>query len=258
MSPRATASDPPEALPVGAPVSRARGNPAALVRLVCFAHAGGGPAAFRHWPEGLTPDIELWTVTLPGRASRAHEPYARCWQPLVGELASALCESVAEPVALFGHSLGGLLAFEVARELMRRGEHEPLHLIVSARGAPELRLSIDVPDSDQALLDRVDELYGGIPALVRTEPELLASALPLLRADIELAYAYAFAPAPPLPCPITVLGGDRDPTVSAAELEGWAAHTSAVCDVHRFPGGHFYIEEHRAAVLKVIRERLGS
>jgi surfactin synthase thioesterase subunit len=242
--------------PNGAPVSRARRNSAALVRLVCFAHAGGGPATFRHWPEALAPDIELWTATLPGRAGRAHEPYARSWQPLIHTFTTAVSEQVAEPVALFGHSLGGLLAFEVARELVRSGDPDPCHLIVSARGAPEVRLAADVPGSDAALIEQVDKLYGGIPAAVREEPELLASFLPILRADIELVRTYTFTPGPPIRCPITVLGGDADPTVSREALAGWAMHTTADHEIHQVAGGHFYIEQQRSVVLNIIRRRL--
>lgn len=242
----------------GAPVSRARRNPAALVRLVCFSHAGGGPGTFRHWPEQLTPDIELWSVTLPGRAGRAHEPCARTWQPLVHDLASAVSEHVAEPVALFGHSLGGLLAFEVARGFVRGGHAEPCHLVVSARGAPESRLTVDIPTSDEELLEQVGKLYGGIPDAVRDEPELLAAAMPVLRADIELVRTYVFTPDQPLQCPITVLGGDADPTVSRVALDGWASHTTAGHEVHRLAGGHFYLEHQRSAVLDIIRRRLNQ
>lgn len=256
MSSRAVSAAARAGAPTGAPVALLRRNPAALVRLVCFAHAGGASATFRHWPEALTPDVELWVATLPGRAGRAHEPCATSWPPLVGDLAGALAEHVAEPVALFGHSLGGLLAFEVARQLMRGTRVEPCHLIVSARGAPELRLTLEIPSNDEDLLEQVGRLYGRVPAPVREEPELLALMLPVLRADIELVRSYVFVPDQPLRCPITVLGGDADPTVPRTALDGWAAHTTAGHEVHQLAGGHFYLEQQRGAVLEIIRRRL--
>jgi surfactin synthase thioesterase subunit len=230
-------------------------QPAALVRLVCFAHAGGGPMAFRQWARPLAPDIELWSVTLPGRASRTGEPFARKWTPLVDELATAVAESVAPPLALFGHSLGALLAFEVARELCNR-DREITRLVVSGRAAPDGGQSYAVPETDEELLQHVDAVYGGVPDAVRAAPELLDHFVPILRADLELARAYSFEPGTPLSRPITALTGSDDPAVTWEQLQPWSRQSAAGFDARTFPGGHFYFEDEQRAVLATIRESL--
>jgi medium-chain acyl-[acyl-carrier-protein] hydrolase len=230
-------------------------QPAAVVRLVCFAHAGGSPSMFNRWPAGLAPDVEVWPVTLPGRGGRARESAVRDWAPLVDELAIAVAEQVPGPVALFGHSLGGLLAFEVGRALARTGE-PPVHLLVSARAAPERRHLVELPATDEALLAHVGRLYDGVPDVVRDSPELRAHFVPILRRDLQLVNSYRFHPGPPLPCPITVFGGETDRTVGHAELAGWSDHTSVDCEVHQFPGGHFYLDGAEPAVLQAVWRRL--
>lgn len=238
-----------------APVACRSRQPAALARLVCYPHAGGGPMVFRGWPRGLAPDVEVWNVTLPGRAGRAAEPFARDWGPLVEDFAEAIADDVPEPVALFGHSLGAALAFEVARALTRLGA-PPAHLFVSARDAPDTPQPHEVPETDEELIDEVDRAYSGVPDAVRGSRELLQHFLPILRADLELAVAYEFAPGRPLGCPITALAGSTDPTTTRSGLEAWAAHTSAGFELLEMPGGHFYLGGCEPAVLETIHRRL--
>ena len=237
------------------PVACRSPQPAALARLVCFPHAGGGPMVFRGWTRGLAPDVEVWNVTLPGRAGRASEPFARGWTPLVDEFATAIADDVPEPYALFGHSLGAALAFEIARALTRLGA-PPAHLFVSARDAPDSPQPYDVPETDEELLDEVDRAYGGVPDPVRGSRELLEHFLPILRADLELAVAYEFVPGRPLDCPITALAGSVDPTVTRSGLERWAAHTAAGFELLEMPGGHFFLDGCEPAVLETIHRRL--
>jgi medium-chain acyl-[acyl-carrier-protein] hydrolase len=232
-------------------------QPAALVRLVCFAHAGSGPMTYRHWAGALAPDVELWQVNLPGRAGRANEPFARSWPPLVEELGNAILSDVPEPFALFGHSLGAALAFEVARALTRAGA-PPAHLVVASRSAPDVRNVHEVPASDAELLHHVDRLYDGVPDAVRSSNEVLGYFLPILRADLELASAYAIGPGPLLRCPITALTGDGDPTVATQDFERWARQTAADCELHILPGGHFFLADHEATLLETIRGRLAG
>lgn len=238
-----------------APVACRSPQPAAVARLVCFAHAGGGPMAFRGWARGLAPDVEVWTATLPGRAGRVREPLARSWRPLVEEMAAAVAERVPPPVALFGHSLGALIAFEVARELTRRGAG-PAHLVVSARDAPDVPQTASLPETDAALLDQVAGAYGGVPDAVLASDELLRHFLPILRADLELAVGYAHTPGPPLGCPITALTGADDRTVSRDGVAAWARQTTSRFEALTVPGAHFYLESQQPAVLRAIHERL--
>jgi surfactin synthase thioesterase subunit len=232
-----------------------RPQPAARVRLVAFAHAGGGPTTFRHWADELAPHVELWNVTLPGRAARWREPFAREWTPLADALGAAIARDVPGPVALFGHSLGALLAFEVARRLTR-ARVPPAHLIVSGRGAPDVAPALELPETDAELLRHVDLLDGGIPDEVRGSQELLDHFLPILRADLELARAYALRPGMALTCPITAMTGDADPIAPPCELERWSRQTGAGCEVRVHAGGHFQLVDPDGPALSTILDRL--
>lgn len=237
------------------PIACHRPQPAAQVRLVAFAHAGGGPMTFRHWADELAPQVELWNVTLPGRAARWREPFARDWAPLVDGLSAAIVRDVPAPVALFGHSLGALLAFEVARRLTRAAA-APVHLIVSGRGAPDGAPAIELPETNAALLRHVDLLYGGIPDEVLASQELLDHFLPILRADLELARAYALRPGMALTCPITAMTGDSDPIAPPCELARWSRQTGAGCELRVLAGGHFQLVDDPRTTLATIRGRL--
>lgn len=237
------------------PVGCHRPQPGAQVRLVAFAHAGAGPLTFHRWAVGLAPDVELWHATLPGRAARWREPFSRDWTTLVDELAAAIERDVPRPLALLGHSLGALLAFEVARRLTHDGV--PLaHLVVSGRGAPDTAPALQVPETDDELLRHVDRLVGGVPDSVRSSPDVLEHFLPILRADLELARAYVFTPGARLDCPITAMTGDADPIAPPSSIEAWGEQTVADCDLCVLPGGHFYLVDQEPAVLATISRRL--
>jgi medium-chain acyl-[acyl-carrier-protein] hydrolase len=243
------------AAPAGGPLSNSFERPAARLRLVCFPHSGAGPAAFHRWAHPLGPDIEVWSVTLPGRAARVHEPFARDWDGLTRGLADAVQARVPAPYALFGQSLGAMIAFEVGRELQRRG-HLPTHLVSSASSAPDEREVFPVPAGDAELIAKVDARYGGIPAAVKAVPEMIDYFLPVLRADLELAASYTYTPGSPLGFPVTAFAGDKDASVPAKGLSAWRRHTRAECEVHRLGGGHFALADHEERALAVMRRRL--
>jgi len=232
-----------------------RREAAARVRLVTFAHAGGAAATFHRWAPALAPAVELWPVTLPGRARRWREPCAREWPPLVDEIAGVIASEVPAPFALLGHSLGALVAFEVARRLTAAGS-SPAHLIVSGRPAPERPPATRLPSSDDELLAQIDALCGGVPQSVRDCPEVLEHFLPILRADLELARGYALRPGITLTCPITAVGGDADPLAPPLSLHGWGNHTAAGFELCVLAGGHFYLFDDEPAALATIRARL--
>jgi surfactin synthase thioesterase subunit len=230
-------------------------RPDARLRLVCFPHSGAGPAVFHRWAHPLGREVEVWSATMPGRAARAPEPFATDWAQLTAEFADAVEALVPGPYALFGQSLGSAVAFEVGRELTRRGR-PPRHLVASAGAAPDVRPVFTVPADDDALIAKVDSHYGGIPAAVKAVPELVAYFLPVLRADLELAASYRYSPGPGLPCPVTAFAGDADRTVSADGLARWGRHATGGCDVHRLPGGHFALADHEDRALRIIARRL--
>jgi medium-chain acyl-[acyl-carrier-protein] hydrolase len=228
------------------------------VRLICFAHAGGGDSAYRAWPAALRPSIEVWTASLPGRAWGTPEPFADSWPPLVERLADSLEPSAGESaLAFFGHSLGALVAFELARTLERRHGEGPVHLFVSASKAPHRPPGRQpLPADDDELVNAMDEAYGGVPPEVLAEPELLKRFVGILRADLELLEAHRWEPGEPLACPITAIAGEADEHALPADIDHWRDLTQRGFDSVALPGGHFAIHAELTRVADLIRRAL--
>jgi surfactin synthase thioesterase subunit len=232
-------------------------RPAAKVRLLCFPHAGGSATAFATWHRELPKDIELCVVQLPGRDQRRDEAYRTDMKQLIPDLLELLAEAHDRRVALFGYSLGALIAFEYARAVRGIGAGEPEHLFVAARKGP--RLPKDAPVSGLADADFVRETtrrYEGIPKVILDDPELLSYFLPTIRADVALLESHDYQAEPPLSCPITALGGATDPQVDKTGLEAWKPETIGRFEAKVLPGGHFFVTQARPAVLGLVAERL--
>ncbi|WCN82396.1 thioesterase II family protein [Micromonospora sp. LH3U1] len=231
---------------------RRRAVPA--VRLICLPYAGGGSSAYTGWQELLGADVEVCPVELPGRQSRWRDPAYTQVGPLVEVLASALAGELDVPYALFGHSMGALVAFELVRELRRRGAPPPRILFAAGGLAPGLRrTSPNIHDQPDAIVvDRLRKL-GGIDEEILAEPELLELLLPAIRADFSVCETYEYAPEPPLTCPIVAFAGDRDEDVPPERVAPWREHTSAGFALHVLPGGHFFPMTSRGALLRTVR-----
>jgi surfactin synthase thioesterase subunit/glycosyltransferase involved in cell wall biosynthesis len=208
-------------------------------RLFCFPHAGGSAAFFRELREidGVSP------VQYPGRESRRVESYARSMQELVETLLADLTPALSGEFAFFGHSMGAIVAFELTRELRRKGLSQPQLLIASSARAPQFRRDyIPRPDpSRDELLKEVRRLEG-LP-----DPAMAEVVLPSLEADAALYRRYVYAEEPPLELPIAAIGGTDDPNVSAEHLSAWREQTTAPFEWHQINGGHFYLRSNRAA-----------
>jgi surfactin synthase thioesterase subunit len=229
-------------------------RPAAPASLYCFAHAGGSPGEYVRWSDDL-PEIAVWAVQLPGRASRLSErPFTRM-QPLVEAIVGAV--NFRPPFALFGHSLGGLVAFETARALRELGQ-EPSHLFLSSCPPPPLAGTRSPIHSlpDPALLAEIEQRWGPLPARVRADPAFLAIVLSYHRADIELFETYRHVAGEPLDCPLTVFAGDAEPGIP--DLAGWGPHTTASFDLRLFPGHHFYLRQQRADLLGAVANAMSG
>jgi medium-chain acyl-[acyl-carrier-protein] hydrolase len=232
-------------------IARPEPSSDAAVRLICFPYAGGGAAQYLPWRALLQPNIELCAWKLPGRESRLREPPQTRLTELATTLAQVLQPLTDRPFAFFGHSLGALVAFETARGLRRAGLPTPELLFVSGRAAPQLASS-DSPIHhlpQAAFLAEIVRRYDGIPQAVLAEPELLKLLLPTLRADLAMLETYRYAEEAPLPCAISAFGGRNDPRTSIASLQKWQHQTVDAFRVEAFPGGHFYLQTERAAVL---------
>ncbi|HEY7389820.1 MAG TPA: alpha/beta fold hydrolase [Bryobacteraceae bacterium] len=230
-------------------------GPAPGSRLFCFPYAGAA-SAYRSWHKEMPRAIQVCAVQLPGRGSRFAEPNFTCLRPLVEALAENLSPLADVPFAFFGHSLGALIAFELARE-MRRHARRPFHLFVSGLRAPQM-------PPDPCRLHKLPEAefmhaltgLNGIPDQLIAEPEFLKLMLPALRADFEILETYEYAAEPPLDCRISAYTGRSDPRSPAQDLIFWERHTCAGFSSRVFPGDHFYIETAQRALLSAISVEL--
>lgn len=218
------------------------------LRLYCFSYAGGGAHAFSSWQSALGPYIEIAAIQLPGRGARISEPPIEALPQLIETLASVIASQDNTPFAFFGHSLGGLLAFELTRYCVSHHLPAPQRLIASGCAAPRYRDQSRQLHrlSDQALIQSLAD-YNGTPPEILTNHELMALLLPMIRADFGLAERYAYNPGTRLSIPITVFAGTRDQHVSNAQH--WGEETTGQCQVHAFEGDHFFIHAQREAVL---------
>lgn len=240
--------------------SSSRSNSQSKIRLFCFPYAGAGSTIFNAWSNWLLPGIELYLVNLPGRDARVRETPYRQLKPLVASLTQGLLSHVDKPFAFFGHSMGSLISFEVARELRRQGGAQPIHLFVSGRQPPQ------VPDThpnfhllpEEEFLKTTQQFYGALPDIILQDPELINLFLSIMRADITMIETYEYEREAPLDCPITVFGGAQDPSVDEQSLAGWKEQTAAGFKLKMFPGEHFFIQTARSAVLQELNMQLAG
>ena len=192
-------------------------------RLICVPFAGGGAATYRLWARSLPEDVELLAVQLPGRDPARRMTPPGSVEELVESTLPALGELPELPFALFGHSLGALVAFEVTVALESAGRTGPTHLFVSGRRPPdEVHRTEPVHDlPDDEFLDALHDRYGGVPDVIRGEPELLAMLLPALRADVRAFETYAPLTERKVRCAVHVYGGRHDLRPSPQQLAGW-------------------------------------
>ncbi|MCB1630180.1 MAG: thioesterase [Sinobacteraceae bacterium] len=224
-----------------------------MARVVCFPHAGASAAVYRPWALQMNPRIEVLAVQLPGRGDRLREKPLEKIADLVEHILPDVSTLVDRPLALFGHSMGSTLAFEIAAALADTMPGCPSRVIVSARrpaDVPDPRPPIGhLPDSE--FLIELEKRYGPIPSEVRNEPEVLALFLPVLKADIRaLEHHQLNAGSGRIDCPIHAWGGREDPTTPVAHLEAWGRRTRTGHSVKLFDGGHFYLDPARATVLR--------
>ena len=234
-------------------------NPAARVRLFCLPHAGAGTAGYHSWKRLLPGEIEVCPVQIPGRESRLAEPPYIDSGSLIEEIALAMAVHVDKPYAIFGHSMGALLALDLALRLREHGQPEPAHLFVSGRNATHIPMKHGTIHrlTDEEFLDALAIRYGGLPREIVETPELLELYLPILRADLTLLETHVYRKREPLACPISAFAGKDDRNVSQEGLSAWGEHTTGSFETQWFEGDHFYLNgASRSLLLEFIAARL--
>lgn len=237
----------------------AAGASQARVRLFCFPYAGGAASIFRAWHQHLPAEIQVCAMQLPGRENRLQEQPRTSAAALVGEMLPDLLPYLDMPYAIFGHSMGALLAYELAQQLNQRQVRMPEYLFVSGHRAPMLprrNPPLHSIASDQEFLAGIQQRYNNLPAVLFDDAELRSIFVPLLRADLTIAETYVSSCSQRLPCPIVALGGVADPHVTPAELQAWQELAQGSFGRHLFPGDHFYLNRQPSTLFDTIAKYL--
>jgi medium-chain acyl-[acyl-carrier-protein] hydrolase len=225
-------------------------------KLFCFPYAGGTASIFRSWANLLPSTIQVIPVELPGRGSRLSEPPFISYQPLVEALSGAILPLLDTPFAFFGHSMGAVIAFELARSLRANGRG-PHALLVSGRRGPH------VPDTDPLTYDLphdefIEELrrIDGTPSEVLENAELMELMIPLLRADFQLIQTYGYTAGDPLSCPVFAYCGVGDDEETRELMSRWKEQTDSRFKLHMLPGDHFFLRSSQSLLLELIARDL--
>ena len=226
---------------------------ATRLRLYCLPYSGPPAMVYVRWRRALPDWLQVCPLELPGRGMRMDEPLQRDIKALAAQLAQEISRDPHTPYALFGHSLGGLLAFELAHALNARNLPAPLALFVSGTAGPARRdvSEYAVEKTDEQLIARLRELQGTAEEAL-ANPELMQLMLPILRADFLLCGSFSYGERQPLGMPIHVFGGKQD-SVRADQLLDWQLEAASGFSLDLFDGHHFFIVQHESAVLRCVR-----
>jgi surfactin synthase thioesterase subunit len=230
----------------------------AQLRLFCFPYAGGGASIFRTWWEDLPPQVEIYPIQPPGRENRLAEPPFVELPALVQALVDAIRPHLTMPFAFFGHSLGALVSFEVARTLWHNEALQPVQMFVSGCVGPcvakrEPPFIHTLPDAE--FVDVLRQL-NGTPEKVLQHPELMQLMLPVLRADFAMRETYAYRDGKPLDSPISAFGGTRDKLIPRAGLERWQQETKGPFTLRMIPGDHFFLHSAHTTLMQILSHEL--
>jgi medium-chain acyl-[acyl-carrier-protein] hydrolase len=230
-----------------------------VVRLLCLHHAGAGASSFRDWSRALPDWIEVVAVQLPGREGRLREPPQHDLRRVALELADNVGELFDRPIALFGHSMGALLGFELACVLRSGAQADPLALFLAGYGAPHVyrggvRLDLMPP---QEVRDHLRET-GAAPAAVLENRELIDFFVPIIQADVAMCAGYVHDRGALLRSPISAFGGRDDAGVPLAALRGWADLTTAEFRLRMLDGGHYFPTSARCELLRALTRDLAG
>lgn len=231
-------------------------NPGARLRLFCFPYGGGGANVFRLWSSLLPPEVELGAIQLPGRENRFKETPLNRLEPLVETLADVMQPVLDKPFAFFGHSLGAIVSFELARTLRRKSRPQPAGLFVSGCGAPQQHRHQNIHQLPEPEFIEAVKKYNGISEEIIQSKDLMQLILPCLYGDFSVFETYQYVHQPPLNCPISAYGGLEDDNVTPEELAAWKVQTINQFEVQMFPGDHFFVNSAYHSLLGTLSDKL--
>ncbi len=231
-------------------------RPEARVRLVCFPYAGGGAGLYRALAQQLTPEIEVVAVQYPGRQDRRAEAPIDDLEVMADRIAAELTTLQGPPVALFGHSLGATVGFEVACRMLPRFPSPVARLFVSARKAPADHRTGGRDFRDEAVLRSWAQHAGDAARQAVADPDLWQLAAPALAADLTMSETYTGRPGARVTCPVTAVAGSADRGCGTAEMGRWAGHTIGGFTVEEVKGDHYFIDDPTAELCRIIEEAI--
>ena len=227
-----------------------------LTRLVAFPWCGAGASVYRRLAASLSDQVDLVAVQLPGREDRYNERRLVRMEDVVESVIGDIIPLLDRPVALFGHSMGALVAYEVALALRKRLGQEPMSLIVSGHGAPHCGESSNQcwhAADEEAFIQNL-RVLGGTPGALLEDPSTLRAFVPTLRADYEVVETYRPRPEPSFSCPLLACAGGLDQEVSPETMHAWMPYTTGPCELHWFSGDHFYLCSQPARLVRRLEE----
>lgn len=228
------------------------------LRLFCLPYAGGSASIFQTWAKHFPEAIDICPIQLPGRGMRIHETPIHHFPSLIKTIVQESRPYLNVPFAFFGHSLGGLIAFEISHQLYKECLPLPLHLLVSGCASPtrqnKRRVLSTLPEHE--FIDELRRL-NGTPEGILNNHELMALLLPVLRADFSLLESYRYQPHPQLlRCPITAFGGLEDQDIELEQLRPWEDETYSRFVLHVLPGDHFFLHQSETELLTLLKQQL--
>jgi len=219
----------------------------AKIKLYCFAYAGGNANIFSKWPNVFGDDVEVCAISLPGRWERMNEPSITCMNNLCWEIANAVLAESKIPFVFFGHSMGAILLFEVARQLRKQGAMTPEHLFVSGAQAPHtlnepsVNRRKKICDMDDDELMGYLQLLSGTPSELLQDREMREYVIKIMTPDLQAIDGWQYRQTKPLTQNISVFVGDKDPVIDLAAARAWKQHTLNNCELNVIVGDHFFI-----------------
>ncbi|MFF4523140.1 thioesterase II family protein [Streptomyces bluensis] len=228
-------------------VVRPKREPKATKRFICLGFCGGGAGSYMKWADAMPPGVELAAVCYPGREGRFIEDFVEDWDELVDDALDAVISAAGIPYVLFGHSMGGWVAFDIAARIEERGGPVPEALVVSSANAPSRGLTaVDMfpsqQDSDEQLTAWIQE-FGLMPEHVLSDPDLQEMAVELMRADIRVRDSFRYRDGSAVSTSVQVLTGDSDEVIDPESKELWRKVAKGEFRHTELPGGHFYTPE---------------